>query len=226
MAALRDTAKGSNDVTGTSLATADALNVVAGDLIVLCAKCEGATTTVEGLDGQSNSYVPGNAFFEHSNGDLSGATLFAIASATGTITPTAVYGGSRPFRIVSAYSISLGAGKTGWALDAVNAAQGTSSSAASAGAASATDSGVAVAAFHLYGSRVLTAGAGWSIPAEFSSSAAQVSEYRLPTGVGSITGDGTLSSVVDWVAQLAIFRETTGAPSAAVPAYHLMQMQG
>lgn len=214
MAALQDTAKGLDDTSGTALATTDALAVTAGGLIVLLPKCEGATTTVAGSDSQGNTYNVANAFLEHSNGDLSGAILWAIASATGTINPTATYGAARSFRIVSAYSFTLGAGKTGWALDAVNAAQGTSSSAASAGAASATDSGVAVAAFHLYGSRVLTAGAGWSIPAEFSSSAAQVSEYRLPTGAGSITGDGTLSSVVDWVAQLAIFRETTGSASA------------
>ncbi len=210
MATLNDTANGSNDASGTVLATDDALNVTAGDLIVLLAKCEGATTTVTGSDGQGNTYLTARAFLEHSNGDLSGAILYAIASSTGTITPTATYGAARPFRIVSAYSFSLGAGKTGWALGNTNAAQGTASTALNAGAASATDTGVAVAAGHLYGSRVLTAGTGWTIPAEFSSSAAQVSEYRLITGAGSITGDGTLSGVVDWVAQVAIFTETSG----------------
>lgn len=224
MATLHDTANAIDDTSGTVLAVDDALAVTAGDLIVLAAKCEGASTTVAGSDAQGNSYSAANAFLEHSNGDLSGAVLWAVAGSTGTITPTATYGASRPWRIVSAYSFTLGAGKTGWALDNVNAAQGNSSAASSAGAASATDSGVAVSVFHLYGSRVLTAGAGWTIPAEFSSSAAQNSQYQLVAGAGSITGAGTQSSVVDWVAQLAIFKETVSGGGGGGSAFFVNLM--
>ena len=210
MATLHDTALGSDSASGTVLATTDALAVTAGDLIVLFAKAEGASTTITGSDGQGNTYSVANSLLEHPNGDLSGACLWAVAGSTGTVNPTATYGASRPFREVKAYSFTLGGGKSGWALDAVNAATGTSNT-PSAGAASATTSGAAAVGFHLYGTRSLTIGSGWTIPLEFSSASPQVSEYQLQAGAGSLTGNGTLSTSVEWVAQLAIFKETTGS---------------
>lgn len=211
MATLHDTAKGIDDTSGTTLATTDALAVTAGDLIVLLAKSEGASTTVSGSDGQGNAYSVANAFLEHGNGDLSGAVLYAIAGSTGTINPTATYGASRPFRFVSAWSFTLGAGKTGWALAATNVATGSGTAALSAGAASATTSGVAVTGGHLYGTRGITPGSGWTVPLEFSGGGAQVTQYQLVAGAGSITGNCTLSFAVDWIAQLAIFSETTSS---------------
>ena len=216
MATLHDTALGTNDASGTTLATTDSLAVTAGDLIVLIAKAEGASTTITGSDGQSNTYAVANALLGHGNGDLSGIILYATASSTGTITPTATYGASRPFRKVKAYSFTPAASKT-LQLDTAASATGTSST-PSAGTGTAAAAGATVVGFSLYGTRTITAGAGWSLASEFSSGDALVTEYQVQTTGGSLTGNATLDFPIEWVAQMAIFKEVATGSTYTITA--------
>lgn len=206
MATLNDTALGTNDASGTSLATSDALTVTAGDLIVVGFKREGATTSASCSDG-TNSYSACNASYEHANGDLGGVVFYTTAAASGTISPQVTLGAARTFRKIKAYSFTPTSGTTLQFENANVAEDSALSTTTNTGNASIGAAGVAVAFFHAYGTRSLTAGSGWSEAAEFNISDAQLSEYRLPSGSGTFNGDGTLDSTVDYIGQIATFKE-------------------
>jgi hypothetical protein len=217
MATLHDTALGSNDAAGTSLATADALTVTAGDLIVVLFKHEGASDTWANGDctDGTNSYTIANTAVHHTNTDLGSVTFYATAAGTGSITP-AVASASRPYRWIKAYSFTPAASTT-LQIGNIAAAQGASDSgtgAMSAGSASATAAGCAVVAFAQYASFPFTSvGSGWSEATEFSTqgSASLKSEYRLQSGAGSLTGDALAGAgSLDYIAQMVIFNESGG----------------
>lgn len=212
MSTLNDTALGTNDGSGTTLSTGDALNVTAGDLVVVGVKWEGATTTASIDTGASTpTFTDANAIYNMSSGiasgDMSGVVKYWIATSTGTVTPRVVLGAARTFRKIKAYSFTPAGGTT---LELGNVAAEEDPSlltALSLGPISATAAGVATVFVQMYGTRSLTPGSGWSEATEFNISDAQVTEYRLPTGSGSLTGDGTLSATVDYIGQMAIFNE-------------------
>ena len=207
MSTLNDTALGSNDESGTILSCADTLNVTAGDLVFAGLKWEGAITTVTFDTGASTpAFTPANAAELYTgNNDLDGATASWIATSTGTVTVRAVLGADRPFRKLKAYSVTPAATKT-LQLGQVASAQSATGTPAS-GAASATAAGVAFGFFHLYGSNSMTAGTGWSEAAEFNITDAQLTEYQLQSGAGSLNADAALSGSQHCIAQLAIFNE-------------------
>lgn len=207
MATLHDTALGSNDASGTSLATSDALAVSAGDLIFVVAKWEGASGSTASVTDGTNSYSTANAQLQHvSNADMQMQTFYAIAASAGTINPTVGLTSARPFRKILAYSVTPAGGQQFTTVGNVAAAQGNGNP--SSGAASATAAGFAGVGVTFYATDSLTAGSGWSIPAEFAASSALKSEYQLQSGAGSLTGDGTSGINGDWIAQLAIFEES------------------
>lgn len=215
MATLNDTALGSDDTSGTSLATADALSVTAGDLIVVGFKHEGTASTDSCSDGV-DTYSSAVAATLHTNGDLVGAIFYTTATTTGTRTITCSTAASRPFRKVKAYSFTPAGGKT---LQLGNTAQQnqTATASPSAGSASATAAGVAVAFFHLYGAESMTPGSGWTEAAEFNLTDAQTTEYQLQTGAGSLTGDGNFGAgSEDSVSQMAIFNEADAGGGTAL----------
>lgn len=204
MASFHDSAFGNNDASGTTVGTTDTLTVTAGDLIVVCAKWEGATTTITAKDNTSgNALSVANAVLGHANADLFGAVLYGIATSSGSFTPEYTLGAARTFRYIKVACFTPGASKT-FQLGAVNAATATSSS-PSAGAAAGSVGDVAVASFALYGTRSVTAGSGWSIPVEFTSSSLWI-EQQVLAGT-SVTGNMTYSVSLEHVAQVAVFNE-------------------
>jgi hypothetical protein len=207
MATLNDTALGSNSASGTSLSTADALAVTAGDLVKVEVKWEGANGAVATVDTGASTplFTTANSVVDHSSVGLHAQTFYWKATATGTVTPRFLLDSARDFRAIRAYSVTPANG-TELVLDAVVAAQGNSD-VPSSGAATASGAGFSSVHFGLFGSRALTPGAGWSEAAEFNITAAVVSEYQLQTSGGSQTGNGTLDFNVEFIAQQAIFKE-------------------
>lgn len=210
MATLHDSALGSASASSVGpLSTADALAVTVGDLVVVGNKWESGNTTVINDSGAATpQFSVANAPRTEAGGlSVTGAINFWIATATGTINPRQTLGVARDFREIRAFSFTPGAGKA-FVLGNINAADGPSSATAiSAGTASAAGSGIGVTAIALNGSRTITPGANWLEPAEFNTSISAHAEYQLISGAGTITGDATLSSAVEWVAQLALFTE-------------------
>lgn len=207
MASLHDTSLGTADASGTSLSCADTLAVTAGDLVVVGLKWEGLDTTVTIDTGASTPAFDVAVAKEiySGNNDLNGGVWWWVATATGTVTVRSTLGASRPFRKLKAYSFTP-AGGASWSLGNTNRAQ-VDTTTPSAGAANATAAGVSVAFFQMYASRALTPGTGWSEVAEFNLTDAQVTQYRLPSGSESITGNGTLDNSTPTIAQIATFSE-------------------
>jgi hypothetical protein len=177
--------------------------------VVASAKWESGTTTVSFDSGASTPlFTVANAVRQEASGlSICGAVYFWIAIATGTINPRFTLGVAKDFREIRAVSITPAAGKT-FVLGNVNAADGPSlATAISAGTAAATGAGVGFTAIALNGSRTITPGSGWTEPAELNTSISAHAQYQLISGAGTITGDCTLSSAVEWVEQLALFME-------------------
>lgn len=212
---FHDTAKsGTDNSSGTSTATADALAVTAGDLIVVIAKWEQALagSTVSVSDG-TDAYTAATTAQAHTNNDLNMQMFWTTATTTGTRTITATHTSARTYRRLGAISITPTSGYT-WTIG--NTGQGTngnSNANPTAGSAAGVSAGVAIMAAGLYGDRDFTAGTGWTVPTEFATANMAVMEYDL-TPSGAITGDGTFSAGVEWLAHVAIFQEN--APVSAV----------
>ena len=208
MATLHDTAQGSNDASGTSLATTDALTVSTGDLIFVICKWEGASGSTASVTDGTNSYSTANVQLQHpTNVDMQMQTFYAIAASSGTVNPTVGLTSARPYRKILAYSVTPAGGQQFTTVGNVNAATGNGA-APSSGAASATAAGFAGVGFTFYSTETFTAGSGWTVPAEFAADSALKSEYQLQSGSGSLTGDGTAFIAGDYVAQIAIFNES------------------
>lgn len=212
---FHDTAKsGTDNSSGTSTATADALAVTAGDLIVVVAKWEqalaGSTVTIS--DG-TDTYAAATTAQGHTNNDLNMQMFWTTATTTGTRTITATHSAARTFRRLAAMSITPTSGYT-WSIG--NTGQGTngnSNATPTAGSVTGVAAGVAVMGSGLYGDRNFTAGTGWTVPTEFATTNMAVMEYDL-TPSGTITGDGSFSAGVEWLAHVAIFQEN--APVSSV----------
>lgn len=219
MATFHDTAKsGTDNSSGTSTPTADTLAVTAGDGIYVQCKWEGANAAVATVSDGVDTYTEVTPVQNHTNNDLHIRTFWTTATTTGSRTITFTLNAARGFRRCSAISFTP-AGGTTFALDAIATPPATPSNTAavSAGSASATAAGFAVASFAIYGDRNLTVGSGWTLPAELDNTMA-IMEYRVVSGAGSITGDGTFNSGVEWLAHLAIFKETGGGGGAQATA--------
>lgn len=225
MATLNDTALASDDNSGTTLSTGDALNVTAGDLVVAGVKFEGAITTVTFDTGAATpTFSVANAaeafgLASPAQNDLNGATGYWIATSTGTVTPRVVLGAARAFRKFKVYSFTPAGGMT-LQLGNVASAQQSGTDTPSAGAAAATAAGVSLTFFQQYGSESLTPGASWLEAAELDLTDAQTTQYQLQTGAGTITGSGSFGvGSEDVISQLAIFNETPsgGGTYNAVP---------
>lgn len=206
MASFHDTAKGFNNASGTSVGTTDTLAVTAGDLIYVCCKWEGANGAVATVSDGVDTYVEATAVQNHTNNDLHERTLWTTASTTGSRTITFNLGAARVWRYVAAISFTPAANRT-WSLG--NTSQGTPNNTAafSAGTAAYTGAGVAMVFNGIYGSRTLTGGSGWTVPAELTTDLI-TGEYQLiASGSGSLTGDGDHGAGVEWLSHMAIFNE-------------------
>ena len=212
MTTLHDTALGSNDTSTTTLSTADALAVTAGDLVVVGVKYEGGIDSGATVDtgAATPTFSVGRANVAHTgNSDLSGGVWYWTATATGTVNPRFV-SASRPYRIIKAYSFTP-AGGTTLELGNTNVAHQTGTTSISAGGANSTAAGASAVFYQLYSSRnIVTPGAGWTEAAEFNAQSAQLSLYRLPTGAGTITGDTAIDNGADVISQIVTFNEAAG----------------
>lgn len=227
MATLHDTALATNDASGTTLATADALAVTANDLIVVAIKWEGASTTIASAttgSGGSGSALsvcagPQESTASGSSGDLGAALLWGVAPSTGTTNPEVVLAGSRTFRVLKALSFTLGGGFTQWALGPTTVgATNQNTSSLVAGATTLTATGVGVLFGALYGTRSLDATAnGYVITNESGMANANSGpvNHRLNTSTGSVTNTGAIGGgSVQWLALAAHFYESTGGGSS------------
>ena len=211
MATFHDAKSGTDNSSGTSTATADTLAVTAGDLIVAICKWEGALagSTASVSDG-TDTYSAVSTVQGHTNNDLNLHLFWTTATTTGTRTITSTLTAARSFRRLGAISITPAGGST-WTLG--NTGQGTngnSSSTPTAGSVTGVSTGVAIMGAGLYGDRDFTAGTGWTVPTEFATANMVVAEYDL-TPSGTVTGDGTFSAGVEWLAHVAIFQENASA---------------
>jgi glucose/arabinose dehydrogenase/PKD repeat protein len=94
----------SSDGDGTSL-TLQLTGVGAGDLIVVYVKYEGSATTATVSDGAST--FAADTAVHAANGDLHGQFFYALAAqASGTVTYTATWAASKPYRKLFVYEYS------------------------------------------------------------------------------------------------------------------------
>ena len=226
MATLHDTALGSGS--GTSTSTADALSVTAGDLVCAMVKWEsgnGLTCTVD-TGASTPTFATANAkYLSVGTNDHCGQTFYWTATSTGTVTVRASFDGSGSFIELQAYSFTPDSGGNTFVLSDAAVAEGSSNS-PSSGSVTVDAAGVAIGSFSLYASATLTPGTGWSQPAELQSSNSLMTEYRLPSGSGTVTADGTVSGAPEWIAQGASFEEVTGGGLAIpIAMRHYMTMQ-
>ena len=215
---LHDTAKsGTDNSSGTSTPTADTLAVTANDVIWVICKWEGATAgaTASVSDGV-DTYTAATAQIDHTNNDLHMQCFWTKATTTGTRTITFTLSSARGFRRCAAASFTPSAGITSWALgNTVSSTLGNSNASPTAGTTTGGP-GVAVVGFGMYGDRDLTAGTGWTVPAELDNTMA-CGEYQFPTAAStSLTGDGSFSAGVEWLAQLVFLNEVSSGGSAGV----------
>ncbi len=217
MATFHDSAKGSNNASGTDQATTDALAVTAGDLIVIAGKWEGANGAVASFGGDGNTYGAATAVQNHTNNDLHHTIHWAIAASSGSINPNFHLDAARTFRYTAAMSFTPAAGKT-WQLGQTSqGGNGNTSTTPSSGSISSTGQGVVVGFGSLYGSRTLTAGSGFTVPAELATDLL-VAEYQLfGAGGGTFNADGTFESSVEWLMHGAIFEEINEGPPPPAP---------
>lgn len=208
---FHDSAKSGTDSSGgTSTATADALSVTAGDLIVVICKWEGALagSTCSVSDG-TDTYSAVSTVQGHTNNDLNLQLFWAVATTTGTRTITSTLTSARSWRRLGAMSFTKGSGATGWALgNTVQGTNGNTNASPTAGSLSATTSCVAVMGSGLYNDRTLTAGSGWTAPSELATTTMVCGEYQLLSGSASLTCDGSYSDGVEWLAHGAAFNQT------------------
>lgn len=219
MATFNDTALANDNSSGTTLSTADALAVTAGDLVYVVAKWEGADGASVTFDtgASTPTFSVACALVNSTATDLHSATAYWVATSTGTINPRMVLDSARSFRAFKAFSVTPASGKT-WSLGntASNASiSGGSSNTPSSGSASATGPGVAFGTFGIYSSLTLTPGSGWTQPAEFNTASFACGEYQIVSGAGTLTADGTLSGSPHWIAMLAIFNEASAVAQNA-----------
>lgn len=208
MASLHDSDVATDDTSGTAL-SAPAIDVTIGDLLIAGVKNEGGQQNLAWVDSGASTprlSVANPYEFHVATGDLSGAVFWGIALATGPITLRFNLGVARPFRKIGVYSFTPASG-FGFRLGRVASAQQAATTTPSSGAAVADGRCVAVGFHQLYGSRDFTPGTGWSESAPFNVTSAQASEYQTPTTGGSLTADGTLSSAIEVISQLAIIEE-------------------
>ncbi len=105
----------SDGTSATTIDTATALNVAAGDLLATWVKHEGAPTTIAVADtggGNSHTFDAGDKV-NHSNTDLS-ATFGYVLSATAdaSFTGRATFGAAKPFRSIIVAQFRPDAGET------------------------------------------------------------------------------------------------------------------
>lgn len=190
------------------------VTVTAGDLVHITAHWEGAAGATESIsDTQSLTWSVANALLSHSNNDLRTVTYYAKAASSGTLTVGFSLSAARTFRSITAISFTPTSG-TNLQLDGTGAqAQGTSVSPSAGSATPSTATGCAITTFGMYGIRTLTAGTGWTAQISTGGSDPVLLEYRIISSATSITGDGTLDSSNEYVAQMAIFKEVALGPT-------------
>lgn len=218
MASLIDTALGSDDTSGTTLATTDSFTAVTGDLIVAGTKYEGATASTALFDtgAATPTFSVLSPLYHHiALGDLGGASAYWIATAPGAINPRVVIGAARSFRRIWAYLFRPAAGMT-FTLDAAATAAEGNSNAPTSNAASASVAGVAVAFFPLYQTMSWAPDSPWLEPAEFNPNASFASQYQIVSGAGSLTASGVAGAADFWIALMGILKEVRG-PAVQVP---------
>jgi len=224
MATLHDSDQGSNDASGTTLA-APAIDITTGDLIVVLVKYEGAVDASASVTfNQTVTDTGSSANKANANGDLNARLFYARATTTGTIVATMNTPGSRPFRITHVYSLTP-AGGTVLNFDVEAVAGEGNTAAPTTSAASVSAAGAAVAGFGYYNSKDTSAGTGWTVLPGLTTSAAG-SEYRFPTGAGSITGDCTIIGASPWAAVMLAFKQESAGGGGQVNARNGIALSG
>lgn len=216
MASLHDQDGNADSSSGTILSTLNQVTITAGDLVYWEGKWEGANGANPSFDTGASTPVASVACAVVDNPveTMHTASGWWVATATGSFTPRMVLDAARNFRTLRVWVISPDVAGSVWTLDAattVATTSGNSTATPTAGPLSATRKGVAFAGFGAFSSVSLTAGAGWTIPSEFAGASFLPNEYRLVSGAGSITANGTLSGSPHTNTMLAIFGETVAS---------------
>ena len=202
---FHDSAQADNDASGTTLSTADALAVTAGDLVWAGCKWESPNTPTCTVDTGGGTTVFTTARAKMTTGWGAYQTFYWIAESTGTVNPRMVLSAGADGRRIKAMSFTPDAGLS-YTLGNTNEGSGTSST-PSTGSAASTGAAVVIAGFGMFASSDLTVGSGWSSPSEFGSQSGNA-EYRIESGSGTFTGDGTWDAgVIDWAGQINVFNE-------------------
>lgn len=223
---LHDTAKsGTDNSSGTSTPTADTLAVTANDSILVICKWEGATAgSVASVSDGVDTYTAATSQIDHTNNDLHMQLFWTKATTTGTRTITFTLTGARSFRRCAAASFTPSAGITNWTLGNVSSGTLGNSNASPTAGTTTGGPGVAFVGYGMYGDRDLTAGSGWTVPAELDNTMA-CGEYQFPTaGSTSLTGDGSFSAGVEWLAQMVFLNESGGGGGGAASVENVIWM--
>jgi hypothetical protein len=215
MATFNDADLGTADGSGTAIA-ATAVNVAAGDLVVLFGKYEGAVDAGASASWDQTVNEQGSiANKNHANNDLNGRMWYGRATSSGTIVGTLNTPAGRAFRKVHVLTFTPAASKK-LVFDVEGTAGTGSTDTSTTSAASNTGNGCAVASFAYYGSVSSTEGAGWT-PGVGATTQSAFSEYRLLTGAGSITGNCTTTGGgIEWTAQMIAFVEQADAGAGSM----------
>jgi hypothetical protein len=201
------------DSTGTPLASLPipAVDCQSGDWYIVVAKWEGATGSTCSLSAnQTTSQAGATAVLDQTStgDDLHGRMFYGQIDSGSSVVLTANFSPSRPYIGLDGYVFRPAGGQVLVFDAAATSTQGGSDNSPATGATSNAGAGAAVAGFALYNTLGLTEGSGWTD--QLNADASHQSEYRLLSGAGSITGNGTLSGTTFWIAMMVILKEQAG----------------
>ena len=194
---------------GSTTIAAAAFNLVAGRLVVVVAKSEGAAGTIDSVaDTAGNTYTPltGQSYAAGSEGR---ARMFYCLSATGNATNvvTVTYSsGSSAYRYVRAQSYSYDGTSSFVAQNGANA----NSAAADSGTATAGKMAAGIIAE--FTGAAITPGSGWTETDADTTTGGHFLD-RVDSPGGSISCNATVTSNY-WAALIATFTDTGGDTTA------------
>jgi hypothetical protein len=177
---------------------------------------EGATTTVTVSDGTTSLTQTPSGLISHANGDLNGSLFYLPSSvASGSVTYTATFGASRPFRQIMMMEFS-GAGTK--SADGNNEGSGTSAAVSSGTITTAGTDVVVVGTSGIY-FNITTFGeqvGGVAADGRLGTQDASMWYRILTATMTSGQATGTLSSSREWVSQILAIKFTATGTSIPV----------
>ena len=210
-------ATGTEQSASSTTVAATVSGISVGDLVAVFVKHEGASGTISISDGTSSLTVdPSEGIVHHGNGDLHSAWYYILSSvASGSVTYTATFLNSEPFRSIMVWDYSY---TDTASFDAAQSASGSASSAVASGTINtASTSEVALGGYGEYSARTISAMQINGVNADHTHQFTSINFTATWDRILSATfsggqATGTLTDAEAWNAHIIAFKETAGGP--------------